>query len=92
MHADPDFVLKASSGFQRQLTLPSGKTVVRGFKPGELMWTDAHSHEIGEHRRHRDARSHQTITPVKVRLKVADQASQRQGRQPRGQRYSGGDL
>ena len=37
----------ARSAFKRQLTLGSGKTVVREFKPGEVMWTDAHSH-IGE--------------------------------------------
>jgi beta-alanine degradation protein BauB len=47
MHAHPDFVVVAQSGFKRQLTLPGGKTVVREFKPGEVMWTDAHSH-IGE--------------------------------------------
>jgi beta-alanine degradation protein BauB len=47
MHAHPDFVVLARSGFKRQLTLPGGKTVVREFKPGEVMWTDAHSH-IGE--------------------------------------------
>lgn len=47
MHAHPDFVVLARSAFKRQLTLPGGKTVVREFKPGEVMWTDAHSH-IGE--------------------------------------------
>ena len=47
MHAHPDFVIMASSAFKRQLTLPGGKTVVREFKPGEVMWTDAHS-DIGE--------------------------------------------
>jgi hypothetical protein len=47
VHAHPDFV-HGKQCFQRQLTLPSGKTVVRGFKPGEVMWTDAHSHDIGE--------------------------------------------
>jgi hypothetical protein len=30
-----------------QLILLGGKTVLRKFKPGEVMWTDAHSH-IGE--------------------------------------------
>jgi hypothetical protein len=47
MHAHPDFVVVARSGFKRQLTLPGGKSMVREFKPGEVMWTDAHSH-IGE--------------------------------------------
>ena len=47
MHAHPDFVVLARSAFKRQLTLPGGKTVLREFKPGEVMWTDAHSH-IGE--------------------------------------------
>ena len=47
MHAHPDFVVLARSAFKRQLALPGGKTVVREFKAGEVMWTDAHSH-IGE--------------------------------------------
>jgi|RhiMetdeSRZDD1v2_1073273.scaffolds.fasta_scaffold2894732_1 beta-alanine degradation protein BauB len=47
MHAHPDFVVVTQSAFKRQLTLPGGKTMVREFKPGEVMWTDAHSH-IGE--------------------------------------------
>ena len=47
MHRHPDFVVLARSAFKRQLTLPGGKTVVREFKPGAVMWTDAHSH-IGE--------------------------------------------
>lgn len=47
MHAHPDFVVVARNTFKRQLTLSNGKTVVREFKPGEVMWTDAHSH-IGE--------------------------------------------
>jgi beta-alanine degradation protein BauB len=47
MHAHPDFLVVARSAFKRQLTLPGGKTVVREFKPREVMWTDAHSH-IGE--------------------------------------------
>ena len=47
MHAHPDFVVISRSAFKRQLTLPGGKTAVREFKPGEVMWTHAHSH-IGE--------------------------------------------
>ncbi len=47
MHAHPDFVVMARSAFKRKLTLPGGKTMVREFKPGEVMWTDAQLH-IGE--------------------------------------------
>jgi hypothetical protein len=47
MHAHPDIVVVARSAFKRQLTLPGGKTIAREFKPGDVMWTDAHSH-IGE--------------------------------------------
>src|SRR5918996_1500999 len=47
MHAHPDFVVVAQSAFRRRLTLPGGKTLVREFKPGEVLWTDAQSH-IGE--------------------------------------------
>jgi hypothetical protein len=32
---------------QTALTLPGGKSGMREFKPGEVMWTDAQSH-IGE--------------------------------------------
>jgi hypothetical protein len=47
MHAHPDFVAMARSAFKRRLTLPGGKTMVREFKPGDVLWTDAQSH-IGE--------------------------------------------
>lgn len=47
MHSHPDFVVVSRSAFKRRLTLPSGKTMEREFKPGEMMWTDAQSH-IGE--------------------------------------------
>jgi hypothetical protein len=47
MHAHPDFVVVARSAFKRRLTFPGGKSGVREFKPGEVMWTDAQSH-IGE--------------------------------------------
>lgn len=47
MHAHPDFVVTARSAFKRKITLPNGKTMVRQFKPGEVMWSDAQSH-IGE--------------------------------------------
>jgi hypothetical protein len=47
MHAHPDFVVVSRSAFKRRLTLPGGKSAMREFKPGEVMWTDAQSH-IGE--------------------------------------------
>ena len=47
MHMHPDLVVVARSAFRRRLTLPGGKTMVREFKPGEILWTDAQSH-IGE--------------------------------------------
>lgn len=47
MHAHPDFVVTARSAFKRKITLPNGKTMVREFKPGEVMWSDAQSH-LGE--------------------------------------------
>jgi quercetin dioxygenase-like cupin family protein len=47
IHTHPDFVVVARSAFRRRLTLPGGKTMVREFKPGEVLWTDRQSH-IGE--------------------------------------------
>jgi beta-alanine degradation protein BauB len=47
MHTHPDFVVVSRSAFKRRLTLPGGKSGMREFKPGEVMWTDAQSH-IGE--------------------------------------------
>ena len=47
MHAHPDMIVMARSAFKRQLSLANGKTMVREFKQGESMWTDAQSH-IGE--------------------------------------------
>jgi hypothetical protein len=47
MHVHPDFVVVTRSAFKRRLTLPGGKSLVREFKPGEVMWTPAQSH-IGE--------------------------------------------
>jgi hypothetical protein len=44
MHAHPDFVVVTQSAFRRRLTLPGGKTLVREFKSGEVLWTDAQSH------------------------------------------------
>ena len=47
MHMHPDFVVIARSAFRRRLTLPGGKTMIREFQPGEVLWSDAQSH-IGE--------------------------------------------
>jgi len=47
MHAHPDFVVVSRSAFKRRLTLPGGKSVMREFKPGEVLWTPAQSH-IGD--------------------------------------------
>jgi len=47
MHVHPDFVVVARSAFRRRLTLRGGKTIVREFNPGEVLWTDGQSH-IGE--------------------------------------------
>ncbi|MEW6451099.1 MAG: cytoplasmic protein [Pseudomonadota bacterium] len=46
-HTHPAFVLYAVSPFKRQLALPDGKNLVREFKPGDVMWSDAQTH-IGE--------------------------------------------
>ncbi|HEU4344510.1 MAG TPA: cytoplasmic protein [Candidatus Binatia bacterium] len=47
MHAHPDFVVVTRSAFKRRLTLPDGKSAMREFKAGEVMWQPAQSH-IGE--------------------------------------------
>lgn len=67
MHGHPEFVVLARSAFKRQLTLPGGKTVVREFKPGEVMWTAAHSH-IGENIG--DTDTHVLIIELKERRKL----------------------
>jgi beta-alanine degradation protein BauB len=46
-HRHPDFVLYAVSPFKRRLILPGGKSMVREFKGGEIMWSDGQTH-IGE--------------------------------------------
>jgi hypothetical protein len=40
-------VLFALGPFKRQITLPNGKILVREFKAGDVMWSDAQTH-IGE--------------------------------------------
>jgi beta-alanine degradation protein BauB len=46
-HTHPAFILYAISPFQRQITLPDGKSVVREFKAGDVFFSDAQTH-IGE--------------------------------------------
>ncbi|ABC78000.1 hypothetical protein [Syntrophus aciditrophicus] len=47
MHYHPDFVLYALSPFKRRLTLGNGKVLMREFKSGEVLWSQAQEH-IGE--------------------------------------------
>ncbi|MES2932101.1 MAG: hypothetical protein V4805_01230 [Pseudomonadota bacterium] len=47
LHRHPDFLLHALSPFKRKLTFASGKTVIREFKSGGVMWAQAQSH-VGE--------------------------------------------
>jgi beta-alanine degradation protein BauB len=46
-HRHPAFVLYAMSPFKRQLTLPDGKTMMRDFKAGDVLYSDEQTH-IGE--------------------------------------------
>jgi hypothetical protein len=46
-HRHPAFVLFALGPFKRQITLPNGKILVREFKAGDVLWSDAQTH-IGE--------------------------------------------
>ena len=46
-HRHPAFVLYVVSPFKRKLILPDGKVMVREFKAGDIMWSDAQTH-IGE--------------------------------------------
>ena len=46
-HSHPAFVLVALSTFKRKITLPDGKSMIREFKAGEVLWSDAQTH-IGE--------------------------------------------
>jgi quercetin dioxygenase-like cupin family protein len=46
-HRHPRFVLYALAPFRRSLTLADGKVLVREFKAGDVMWSEAQTH-IGE--------------------------------------------
>ena len=46
-HRHPAFVLYAIGQFKRRITLPDGKGIMREFKAGDVLWSDAQTH-IGE--------------------------------------------
>lgn len=46
-HRHPAFVLYAVVPFQRKIQLPDGKSMLRTFKAGDVMYSDAQTH-IGE--------------------------------------------
>ncbi len=46
-HRHPAFVLYSMSAFKRKIHLPDGKILMREFKPGDVLWSDAQTH-IGE--------------------------------------------
>jgi beta-alanine degradation protein BauB len=46
-HTHPNFVLYTVSSFKRRISLPDGKSIIREFKGGEIMWSGAQTH-IGE--------------------------------------------
>jgi quercetin dioxygenase-like cupin family protein len=46
-HRHPDYVLCTLSAFKRKLTLSEGRTGIREFQPGQVVWSNAQSH-IGE--------------------------------------------
>jgi beta-alanine degradation protein BauB len=46
-HHHPAFVLYAVVPFKRRITLPDGRTMMREFKPGDVLWSDAQTH-VGE--------------------------------------------
>jgi beta-alanine degradation protein BauB len=46
-HRHPAFVLYAVGPFKRRIHLPDGKVLMREFKAGDVMWSDAQTH-IGE--------------------------------------------
>jgi hypothetical protein len=47
LHGHPAFVLYALGPFKRRITLPGGKVLLREFKTGDVLWSDAQTH-IGE--------------------------------------------
>jgi hypothetical protein len=47
LHGHPAFVLYALGSFKRRIALPDGKVLLREFKVGDVLWSDAQTH-IGE--------------------------------------------
>ncbi len=43
-HRHPAFVLYALTDFQREIALPDGKVMMREFKAGDVMYSDAQTH------------------------------------------------
>ena len=46
-HSHPAFALYALTPFKRRIALPDGKVIMREFKAGDVLWSDAQTH-IGE--------------------------------------------
>ena len=46
-HHHPAFVLYALSPFKRSITLPDGKVIMRQFKTGDVIYSEAQTH-VGE--------------------------------------------
>ena len=46
-HSHPAFVMYAVKPFKRKIELPDGKELMREFKAGDVMWSEAQTH-IGE--------------------------------------------
>jgi hypothetical protein len=55
LHHHKAFVLYALGPFKRKLTFADGKSVIREFKGGEVLWNDEQSH-IGENIGNTDTR------------------------------------
>ena len=47
LHSHPAFVVYALAPFKRKITLPDGKAMIREFKVGDVLSSDAQAH-IGE--------------------------------------------
>lgn len=43
-HDHPAFVLYAVAPFKRRITLPDGRALVREFKGGDVLWSEAQTH------------------------------------------------
>ena len=43
-HHHPAFLLYALAPFKRKIGLPGGKVIMREFKAGEFMWSEAQTH------------------------------------------------